>query len=694
MENARSTEFMTQLGSVFRGNPSDWSAWLAAPKLRNVFVARYSSWWSKKLTQTFLEGSWETGGGQKTAWDVIQDIVNYSPGYIAAVRSYDMEATLFVGRPEQPYFWTDGLREQERDFHRETRAIKRQIKQISKGIIPLFLASEFYDGGFSNTDELLELNKLAKVDTQVRSFRNHIFELAKTYPAWTMKIERELRGQVTNSKFASVSGLGPPDMSTPLLLDDKTLIEKVKQFSTLERTSIGSTLNEILDIVGSPGQSVVVDLLLGTPGILQAGFLSREALQKTQSPFYLLGKIWNGTEVTRKRIDQILKEQETHWITVGITPKMQEALAEKLLFHRSSIPVAFRAILDYLKSDPLASFAIRQRSTTLKWPLNPRLKPFRSYHLLSSFEDIIENQIACTRGAMWNGVAIVKGSGTPLTLWADNGIVRDDRILRYFSEPNADTDMYNIGQTANTVIGDFTLNRYFVGYSRIAQGIRPMYRGQLVCRGRPDIQPWDICQIFDHYNAIFGPIEVEGVTHHFSSDTGFITTITPHCVAIANNHLDSWNIMKQSWTMAGVAIGSVLLVTGLALGGVFILGGGLVLSAAIALGAGAATKSAGDAILEEVTGVGVIGNFLMAGQVGGAQSPVKIIPLQRMGTPWVAALRGWGRDPNRGLFDTPGIAWERLKGAGRDVVGGWEGLMGLKDEALEGFNKVSKRGNR
>ncbi|HKZ41120.1 MAG TPA: hypothetical protein VJ044_09165, partial [Candidatus Hodarchaeales archaeon] len=99
----------------------------ADPKLRNVWVAQYGTYWSEVLSRMFFQDKWETAGGTKTGWDVIQDIVSYTPGYVAAVVPYDSEATLFVGRPEQPYFWTDSMQ----DVHKDWTATHVRRKQAT-----------------------------------------------------------------------------------------------------------------------------------------------------------------------------------------------------------------------------------------------------------------------------------------------------------------------------------------------------------------------------------------------------------------------------------------------------------------------------------------------------------------------------------------------------------------------------------
>jgi hypothetical protein len=585
-----------------------------------------------------------------------------------------MEATLFVGRPEQPYFWTDGLREQERDFRRETKVAERSIERISKDLIIGFLGSDSYHGSITPLElrQIKDPRARPTLFAQTTISSEHI-ELAKVYPKWTNIVEKGARGRGRTV---------PPAFVAQLKTD----------LSTLASIPLAKILNEILDLIGSSigSQRTVIGVLLTALGTSSnTNVAVSTVLSRIDNPFFLFGEVWSGKEPSS--LDEVKEELAPRVKRANIDNRYIDPTAKWLFYNRSAIPVTFKALLDYLKTDPLTSFAVRQKTTTIKWPLNPRMKPFRAYHLLSSFEDIIENQISVTRGAMWNGVAIAKGSNTPLKLWADDGIVRDDRILRYFSEPNADIDIFNVGQSETTPFGDFTANSYLVGFSRIAQGLRPMYRGQLVCRGRPDIHPWDICHVWDHYRSIFGPIEVEGVTHHYSSETGFISTITPHCVAIANNHLDSWEVMKQSWTLGGIALGSVLL-TGALAAGLFIPGAGLVIGAGLSLGIGVGAKTIADTVLEEITGVGISGNFHGVGQVGGLRTPVKIIPLQRMGTPWVAALRGWGRDSRKATGGIIGMAYERLSGAVSDVWGGVKGITGITGELSDGFDDINRRG--
>jgi hypothetical protein len=482
---------------------------------------------------------------------------------------------------------------------------------------------------------------------------------------------------------------------------------------TLSRLPAGQFLGDLLRTVESNNveyadiAAVMLKAVQGGDSILQGGApdsaINRRLFDLTgvagalmgvpdnasESPITFYNEIWNGERVTKERIDRAIKSRAGMFKEQQARNVNLDLLAHFLYTKRAFIPIFFRGLLAYFNRDPLTSLTKTIQSRTRKWPLNPRMRPFRQYHLISSYEDLIENQIACTRGAMWNGVQISKGEGTPLEIWADDGIVSGDRILMAFNEPNADIDLYNI--TSLTVPeGDFVANQYIVGVSRLAQGLRPMYRGQLVCRGRPDIKPWDICQVADYYNLIFGPVEVERVTHHFSAETGFITTITPHLVSIANNHLDCFQIMKAGWLFGGTAATGVVVLGAVATGLLVLTGVGALAAIGIGLGAAAAGKVVSDEVLTEITGKDVIGNFMGLGRHGGLKLPVKIIPLMRMGTPWVAGLRGFGRDPKHGVDEVIGLVYERLKGKAADVGQALKFFVQQINDTRSGLDRLQK----
>jgi hypothetical protein len=62
-------------------------------------------------------------------------------------------------------------------------------------------------------------------------------------------------------------------------------------------------------------------------------------------------------------------------------------------------------------------------------------------------------------------------------------------------------------------------NRYALGY--LFKHLKDLYSGELVITGEPAIKPYDVIFLYDAYNDMAGPLEVEQVTHIFSQETGF-----------------------------------------------------------------------------------------------------------------------------------------------------------------------------
>jgi hypothetical protein len=62
-------------------------------------------------------------------------------------------------------------------------------------------------------------------------------------------------------------------------------------------------------------------------------------------------------------------------------------------------------------------------------------------------------------------------------------------------------------------------NRYALGY--LFKHLKDLYQGELVITGEPALKPYDVVFLYDAYNDMAGPLEVEQVTHIFSQETGF-----------------------------------------------------------------------------------------------------------------------------------------------------------------------------
>ncbi len=175
-----------------------------------------------------------------------------------------------------------------------------------------------------------------------------------------------------------------------------------------------------------------------------------------------------------------------------------------------------------------ARLELRLRSKIVKeylLGLENRFVPFRRYHMLTSEEDIVSNNISASMHNVANAVNVIfyDSEGN-----APHGSVK---MKASSSIPENKLNMSNVDLGKN-VRGYNSALRY--GQGALLYGMREMYRGELLILGNHRIQPWDICMIFDKFNQMSGPIEVKTVTHMFSHETGFLTEIVPSALVIGN----------------------------------------------------------------------------------------------------------------------------------------------------------------
>ena len=157
--------------------------------------------------------------------------------------------------------------------------------------------------------------------------------------------------------------------------------------------------------------------------------------------------------------------------------------------------------------------------------LENRFIPFRRYHYLTSEEDIVANNIMGSEHNVVNGVNV--NYYTP----SGDAPFSSVKMKASSSIPDNKINMANVDFGKN-VRGYTMALRY--GMGSLIYGMKEIYRGELLVLGNPRIKPWDICIIFDRYNSMCGPVEVEAVTHMFSHETGFLTEIVPNALVIGN----------------------------------------------------------------------------------------------------------------------------------------------------------------
>jgi murein DD-endopeptidase MepM/ murein hydrolase activator NlpD len=173
------------------------------------------------------------------------------------------------------------------------------------------------------------------------------------------------------------------------------------------------------------------------------------------------------------------------------------------------------------------------------------IKPFRDYHILTSHNHIIQNNIRSSSLDTYNSVAIEYSNGTKITGIGLSGLKKDDVVIEGDKLTSTKKGVFRLRADAGlpdeevqeayyqypSCMGDTMAEFYALG--SLKTQLRDIYKGELVIIGNPSIKPYDVCYVFDEYTDMVGPVEVEQVVHYFSQETGFISEITPDmCVSI------------------------------------------------------------------------------------------------------------------------------------------------------------------
>lgn len=171
-----------------------------------------------------------------------------------------------------------------------------------------------------------------------------------------------------------------------------------------------------------------------------------------------------------------------------------------------------------------------------------RMRPFRNYFYVDSEHHLIDNGIITTARDTFNAVEV------EYVLDAEKAFVNASDKSR--PDPSAFHTNDAVKVKANDQIPDdycrwfhtrerncegaVWARRYAVSY--LYRHLKDLYTGEIVILGEPEIKPYDVVFIYDSYNDVCGPVEVEQVTHIFSPETGFVTSIIPDLCVQTNEY--------------------------------------------------------------------------------------------------------------------------------------------------------------
>lgn len=190
-------------------------------------------------------------------------------------------------------------------------------------------------------------------------------------------------------------------------------------------------------------------------------------------------------------------------------------------------------------------------------------QPFQRLHYLSSFTHILSNNIK-ESGQVATQITAVSDGKYPITVSFDKAAPPEKQIEQtvetgiFFDNMKGEGvfqflhPIFNPIETfrgmAKYTSGDsdeITARR--VGLAHLKESLKDIYGGEIIVIGNADIRPHDLVYLADVYERMYGIFEVEQVVHHFTPETGFVTSITPNAFVTVN---DPARWFMASWTAA------------------------------------------------------------------------------------------------------------------------------------------------
>lgn len=300
-----------------------------------------------------------------------------------------------------------------------------------------------------------------------------------------------------------------------------------------------------------------------------------------------------------------------------------------------------------------------------------RIRPVRQYHMVDH-NHIVHNSMVIN-DKVYNAVKIMDESPYKFNQNIPGQHLRVLNVTEMINDPEHNCATQQMKRV--------------YAQSFLKEEVGKMYRGELILRGVPEIEPMDIILINDPSTATIGPIEVESVIHSFNIDQGYITIVKPRLWVIANESV-SMNLTRAlgfAWANAFAEVntlGAVFNPTGpFATASGTVLAGGAIAgatAAAIAIGVFAPPLGIMLAGLALLSGYGIL-TYVEAQQM---LNFFKLQPLSKFGRPWVGGLQG---------FKISDFAYSILQGLQffdveeiAPTIESWDELINYRADYLQG----------
>jgi hypothetical protein len=328
----------------------------------------------------------------------------------------------------------------------------------------------------------------------------------------------------------------------------------------------------------------------------------------------------------------------------GAPAAQQKVLQQKIANY--SLGKRVEKVTDLHGKESSLSTARKQFGEYLKWLTKGRVeryRPFRQYHFLTSENNIIANNLKASAHGTFNAVTLtclndvekMKEVHTQQEAEAEiqKGIQAGVDVIEMKADDNIEDHNTRMMEALYTSCFEEFFGRRYAG-GLLLGSLRDVYKGTIVVTGNGKIKPYDVCMLFDTYRDIYGPVEVEQVTHIMSQETGFISEIKPDLILTHN--AATTQCTMDAMVQAGAQLFSKIADT--------VGDEGDAKTTAVA---GAATAGAvfGTGVLVGGIGFGLIafGGYKLV-EWSQERQPIVITPVMNGVKPIIAGLDGYKRD--------------------------------------------------
>ena len=155
-------------------------------------------------------------------------------------------------------------------------------------------------------------------------------------------------------------------------------------------------------------------------------------------------------------------------------------------------------------------------------------KPFMQFHYYDSNMDIISNKIKASEEGVYTVVIVNYDGKQTMPYYADYDIRFDKQKL-------AVVDAQIISRAPGLNFWTAEKQAEYYGCSTLRDYMKDIYKGELLVLGDPSLKPYDYCYLNDSVSTMTGGFQVKAVTHHFSFETGFVSSIQPDMLAVIDD---------------------------------------------------------------------------------------------------------------------------------------------------------------